>query len=556
MTAARRAGVVALSVLLAGGALLAALPRLGNVRWAGVALLWWYAVVAPVAATLVAGIVLALARRLASPAAWLSPALVASLAAHVVAGEPAAPLLALVASLAPLLALLCMPSPAERSDAVTMALETVSVGLVLWASLVVVADLAGVLGATRWLGLAGAVALVLATTRSPAGARLRPVALAVAVAGLATPLLAIAALSGPTPWGAWSALASRPALVFRERSAWVREGVALLVPTTLVFSEPHRVTALSEAVFRVVERDGGRVAVREWRLAPGESLALRPGDRLDVEAGVRVRFEPGKRVPEAPLSGVAWAEPRERGLTSALATFLAVLVTLGGGALGLLPSGRHRDDPRLVAGLAPLETLAAPLVVVGAVCWGIYAGFAGPELGLGAPAVAPLARLPGTLPGPPWDRALALAALIGLVALFLAATWALHGRVVVIVTAAAGARPGLRLDAVWLGLLGGAAGLAAWPVDTWRALTLGFGLAAVAIAPRLAGAGPTSRAAGSLVGAAVFVALALAGARLAAGLPLVAAYPALVAAPLAWAVAMLGMRWEPERRRVIRAKSG
>src|SRR3989454_6433630 len=65
------------------------------------------------------------------------------------------------------------------------------------------------------------------------------------------PPLAIAALSGRTPWEAWSALASRPALVFRERSAWVTEGEVLLVPTTLVFSEPHRITALGEAVFRV-----------------------------------------------------------------------------------------------------------------------------------------------------------------------------------------------------------------------------------------------------------------------------------------------------------------
>src|SRR3989442_4190740 len=152
MTDARGAGVVALLVLLAGGALLASLPRLASVRLAGVALLWWYAVlVAPVLGSLATGIVLARARRPVSAAAWLSPALVASLVAQVVAGEPSAPLLALVASLAPLLGLLwAPPSSAGPSGAGLTILGTASVGLVLWASLVVMADLAGVLGGARW----------------------------------------------------------------------------------------------------------------------------------------------------------------------------------------------------------------------------------------------------------------------------------------------------------------------------------------------------------------------------------------------------------------------
>ncbi|HEV8641276.1 MAG TPA: hypothetical protein VGV13_09285 [Methylomirabilota bacterium] len=557
MTDARRAGVVVLLVLLAGGALLASLPRLGSVRLAGVALLWWYAVlVAPALGALVTGLVLARARRPASAAAWLSPALVASLAAHVVAGEPGAPLLALVACLAPLLARLwALPSPAGRSGAALTMLGTASVGLVLWASLAVVADLARVLGGARWLGLAVAAALGLGLTRASAGARVRRVALTVGVAGLVLPLLAIAAMSGRSPWEAWSALASRSALVFRERSAWVTEGAVLLVPTSLVFSEPHRITALGEAVFRVVERDGDRVVVREWRLARGEGLALRPGDRLDLAAGVRVRFEPGKRVPEAPLSGVIWADPRERSLGTALATFLAALVTLAGGALVLLPPRRDGDGPHVAAGLAPLGALAVPLVVVGAVCWGVYGGFAGPELALGAPAVASLARLPWALPGPPWDRALVLTVLIALMALFVATTSALHDRVLTAVTVERGTGRGARVDVVWLGLLAGATALAAWPVDTWRALTLALGLAAVAIAPALAGAGSAARAAGALVGAAVFAALALAGPGLAAGASVVGAYPALVAAPVAWAVAALGVRWEPDKRRVLRAKS-
>src|SRR3989442_2057818 len=169
MTDARRAGVVALLVLLAGGALLASLPRLASVRLAGVALLWWYAVlVAPVLGSLATGIVLARARRAGSAPARLSPALVAPPVAQVVAGEPSAPLLALVASLAPLLGLLwAPPSSAGPSGAVLTILGTASVGLVLWASLVVMADLAGVLGGTRRLGPRGAAALGVGLARPP-----------------------------------------------------------------------------------------------------------------------------------------------------------------------------------------------------------------------------------------------------------------------------------------------------------------------------------------------------------------------------------------------------
>src|SRR2546427_10750682 len=77
------------------------------------------------------------------------------------------------------------------------------------------------------------------------------------------------------PWTAWSRTASRPALTFGERSAWVTDGRRLERSTTLVFTEPHPVTALNPGVYRGVEEvvGGGRPppVPREWRLAPGRA---------------------------------------------------------------------------------------------------------------------------------------------------------------------------------------------------------------------------------------------------------------------------------------------
>src|SRR2546430_4924996 len=109
-------------------------------------------------------------------------------------------------------------------------------------------------------------------------------------AGVVLPLVVIGAVAvAVPPWTAWSRTASRPALTFGERSAWVTDGRRLERSTTLVFTEPHRVTALNPGVYRVVEEvvegDAPRSVTREWRLAAGEALTLRPGDRLILQAG-------------------------------------------------------------------------------------------------------------------------------------------------------------------------------------------------------------------------------------------------------------------------------
>lgn len=536
MTDARRAGVVVLLLLLAGAVAGVALPQLGAIRLAGVALAWWYGVVAaPLVAALIALLLYQGGPR--SVAAWMSPALVGALLARVFAGEPSAVVLALVGATAPLLAPLA-PRPLSGHDQITGTLTAASAGLVLGASLLVAADVARLLGVARWpaLGLAAALAAVALLSPGLASRALLPGTLALAV-----PLVAIPLVGGPSPWGAWAALAARPALVFAETSPGTTQGLRLLGPTTLAFSEPHRVTAMSEGLYRVVAREGDREAIREWRLTRGDALTLRPGDRLDLAAGMQVRFEPGRRVPGAASSGVAWAETRGNDPVADATDVLGAALSLAGGAAVLLGRrrSRERESPTRVARTAAIVAALGPwLLVLVAVCGGVYAAFAASDLALGAPGIAPLLSLPAVLPGAPWDRPLVAATLVGMGALLVATAAGLRRQVVPHALPKA-----LRTPAFWILIAAAAAIAVAGPEDPWRALSLGCGLAASAVAaPALAGVGPRARLAGAVVGAGAFAALSLGIGGI--GTPeSVAAYPVLVAAPLAFAAASLGGRW-------------
>src|SRR4029450_2549649 len=153
----------------------------------------------------------------------------------------------------------------------------------------------------------GALLVPVLLRENPAAASRASLAGAGGVAFVA--LVAVVGIALATsPWGAWQSVASRPALTFGERDPWVTTGRALAAPVALDFTELHRVTALSLAIYRVDEP--GRV--REWQLREGESLTLRAGARLVLDAGARLRFEAGKRVPGAAASGVACAEPPRR----------------------------------------------------------------------------------------------------------------------------------------------------------------------------------------------------------------------------------------------------
>lgn len=548
MTDKRSAGMLAVLLLLAGGLALAVLPGLGGARIFGVSLLWWYCVVGAPLLTLLTTIVV-LPMTPARLTASVSPVLVATLLARVFTGTPEAPLLILAAALAPLLGLL-VPPPRWRRDRITAAAGLASAGLLVWAALLLAGDLALALGRERWHGVGIAAVVGLGAGLRAAG-RLRIGLLAVGLVVLAAPVAVLSAQGFP-PWQAWAVLASRPALLFAERGPAASEGTVLRVPATLELDEPHRVTALSPAVYRVVEHDGEAPAIREWQLKPGDALMLRPGDRLELAAGVRVRFEAGKRIPGASVSGVTWADPVERDRT-VVVDVAGLALTLAAGTAALATGRRAARSPR-VSRLTTAAALSVPAIVaLLAVCWGVYAADGAPELGLGAPPVAALTGLPALSPGWLPPAVVLVATLTALAALFAAGANALGERVLDL-TGSGGAVSRGRL--AWAAMIVVAVALAVPPFDAWRALTWGWGLAASAVlAPALAGAPARATRVAAVVGALVFGTLALGGRILVPGVSLLADYPVLVALPVAWAVAAaLGRRGPTSRAALASAR--
>jgi hypothetical protein len=191
-------------------------------------------------------------------------------------------------------------------------------------------------------------------------------------------------------------------------------------------------------------------------------------------------------------------------------------------------------------------------VVLAAASWGVYAVDAAPELSIGMPPGAPLARLIPAVVSERWTSWLFAAAVIGLMALLVAAAAALHQRLVDLTAfrtdrmAGLLARRAVRASA-WAVLVVVAAAAGVRAVDGWSLLLEGMGLgAAMVLGPLLAtGAAADARRAhlaGALTGAAAFVVTPHATDWL-APLPAVVAvtvaqYPALMAVPAAWLVAM------------------
>ena len=456
---------------------------------------------------------------LAAVAAWLQPALVAALAFRVTAGEADAPWLALAALVAPLVALLARGrSPA--SNPVTAAVAALAVTLVLAADFLLAAEAATLLGAPRWQGVVLAALPAVIVAVWPAVGRMSPGALAAAAGALLLAPAAVALAAG-SPLTAWQRSGMRPVLTFASESPWVTAGERFARPTTLRFAEGQRVVVLTTGLYRVVERDVAPPIVREWRLTAGEALTLRPGDELGVEAGARLRFEAGRRVPGAPASGIAWADATARG-PGMLPVAAGAVVTLVGGALALVPAARRGR----AAAAGPLVLLVS---VTAALAWGVYAAGA-PDLVLTGALSAPLLRLPALALGP---SAAPLAWLTGLALVLMLATasMALRQRL------AASASDALEL---WVGAVLVATALAVWPLDPWRVLMLGLGLAAAAWAPARLATSTAGALAGPIVGGVAFVALAALPA-VAPGAPAwldaLARYPALVAMPLGWLAA-------------------
>ena len=433
-------------------------------------------------------------------------------------------------------------------------------GFMLWANLLLFADVAGLLGLPRWATATLATLVALLTVelaqvadtgmpRAPRrsargraqgnGARLYQIALRGGGLTLlytsALGFVALVAIIGATlvvsPWGAWREVASRPALTFGERSPWVTEGRTLARPIALDFTEGHRVTALSAATYRVVEP--GRF--REWQLRPGETLSLRAGDRLVLDAGARLRFEAGKRIPGAPASGVAWADPPERGGLAAVLEALGTLVTLVGGALALVGSRPTLGARAVYAGSGLLLVL-----VLSALCLGVFGAYAAPGLSIGVPALAATFDLPAAIVPGPMGRALGALGAGVLLVLFAATALALRE-----VLGRALRRPKDESDApgpraeltrpIMRVCLVAACVASLWGGEASRALLTGLGLAASAtLGARLADDEPATRLVGSVVGVIVFAGFALLGPRLPTWASVIGTYPALAAAPLAW----------------------
>jgi len=574
IAARRRVGVAGLLGLLAGALVLMLAPgNPGALRLIGVGLLWWYAALAaPLAAVLLVAGVQRVSRKAESGhgdatvlvvAAWTSPAVLALIAGRLFSGGADAPALALAALVAPLIALLTRTaSAAPRANLVAALAVSAGVGLILWANLLLFADLAGLLGLPRWAAtiVAAAVALLAvellrggraARTRAPqrspreraaesVGSRLYRAALRgggltflyTSALGLLVLVAIVAVALAASPWGAWRDVASRPAITFGERDPWVTEGRTLAAPTALDFTEAHRVTALSSVSYRVLEP--GRF--REGELRAGETLSLRAGDRLVLDAGARVRFEAGKRVPGVPASGVAWADPPERGALSTVVAVLGAAVTLIGGALALVGSGPALSTPALYIGSGLLLAL-----VLAALGLGVYGAYGAPGISIGAPALAAVFDLPVALVPGARGRALGVVSAVVLLLLFAATALALRdvmGRALdepVRGDAGRADSRGALAGPIMTILLVAACAASMWGGAVSQALLAGFGLAAsAAVPPRLVGDGQGTRLIGSLVGVTAFVGLAVLGSRLPTWADVVGTYPALAAVPLAW----------------------
>jgi hypothetical protein len=299
------------------------------------------------------------------------------------------------------------------------------------------------------------------------------------------------------------------------------------MPTTLAFDEPQRVTAITNAVWRVTERDGQRAITRERRVAVGDTVVFRPGDQLAVEPGARVRFEAGKRVPGAVASGVAWADPAERrGLASAL---------LGGGlAVGLLGAAIALVPP--VRDVRPGPAFAATLPLLfgtTAVVSGVYAMYVAPDIAVGAAPATVLHGLPRAVLSAAAAAPLVAASGVAVLALHAASAASLLARVR---AALPGATEASAVPVVWVAIVAAAAGAVVSGVGAATWLTLGVGLLTSSwTAPVLAGAGPRATTAGAAVGAAVF-ALGLALGKL-HGIEILRDQAVILAAPAAWAIA-------------------
>jgi hypothetical protein len=458
-------------------------------------------------------------------------------------GDPQAPLLGLLAVLAGLGAALAGSRRHLDPVPASAAAGSAAAAMALAAGVLAASEIGRVYGMSPDHALATPAAVAAAGMLLSRVPGLAPATLLLGTGAFGVLVVSMAVGTGAPPWKAWTRLASQPARVFAASAEWVTDGRAVHRESTLAFTETHRITVLTDGVFRVTE--AGAV-VREWRLRSGDALTLRAGDRLALFAGARLRFEAGKRVPGVAESGVAWAEPQAPAEARALDA-LGLAVTLGGGAIALVGASGAASRHGAVA--APLALVA---LVLGAASWGVYAAWLAPDLVIGASPLTSLAAAPLIATPPEVGREAVTVIAIAVGALLLTTAGGLLRRLDEVV--APWASSGLTVRAL-PGLLGtgalvGAVALARSGVEAEPVLRAALGLGASAwAAPRLAGEGRAT-AVGAAVGAAVFGALSLAGLLGWDGPPVLGAFPALAAAPLAMNAALLAR--DPRRARAAR----
>lgn len=545
-----RLGVGGLLVLLALFALLLLAPlNPGAVRVLGVSLSWWYGgVVAPLLAVLITVSCLKPpgARPVTDPmlatssvSVWITPALLFSVPAELLARGSEGLWIALLVVVAPLLGLLLVTPPRDAEPphpASTFSLALMGFVL-LWANLLLVGDVARSLGLSRPTGILVVAGSMFVVTAWAPGRRRGP-ALALpallALLALLVPLGVVVERADRLPLAAWNHAASLPAFRFPSESPWVNEGRPVAPRPgidTLLFEEEHRVTSVAGGPLRILVSDRGRVQIQEWTLAAGQSVTVRPGDRLVVEPGRSLRFEANKRIPGAPASGIRWADSPRPLLSTAFLSVLGSGLTILGGATALLASERSLPISR--AGAA-IEGAGYVLALAWALGWATYTALVAPELFLGEITPEKLFELPAlALRGSPWGPSLDALVIAGAFFALLTSASALRSRL------ALGG-----LEARDLGLWGGMLGLASlgsfWPLDPWRILLMAFGLGASTLAPRAWVGIPRERpqaislAVGT--GLVVFLALALLGEILTARgvwAEMFLSFPALAASPIA-----------------------
>jgi hypothetical protein len=417
--------------------------------------------------------------------------------------------------------------------------------LFLWAQLAAGRELARALGWPEAVVVGtGLLGLALSSWTERVERRLAAAGGVLAVAGLILPLVVVGGATDPVWPRVWTAVASRPRMVFEEPGTEAPEGQPVRGPgpqAELRIGEEQRLALLGRGPVRLDLRDGGGWT-REVE-AP-LVLILRPGDHLVLPDGFAVRFQPGRAIPGAPSTGADWVDPGASGGSPRRLVGLAVTLLVG--ALGLapvhgaLPAGRLADDraAALGGGLAAAGLAAAVL-------WALYAVWLTPEIYAGGVVGSEVYELPGRIAGRiGLARALGGLVWLGFAGGGLAAGLAALRGLPSGFGAPLGSDP-RRLAAIRLTTIGLATLLAMLgPADAWPVLLSAFGLAASVCAPAAVFAcwreriSPTALGAGAGVGLAAF--LALTAIHLASGggtvdrswLGWLAAWPALVATPL------------------------